>query len=293
VYKKIIFFLTILLLLASCTSKEYEKLTVSATTWIGYTPLFYAKEKGWLKPLNIKLLHVSSLSENMYLYQAGNSDAYVGTQYEYNALVKNDSSLMPVILFDRSNGGDVVMRNVSIAELQKSTDAIDAYLEMDSVNGTLLKDFIQKYGLQDKTINYLNCDQAFIATLSAKDTKKSTIIVTYVPYDMELEKQGFVNIASTKDNLNLLVVDALFTTQKMFNNHKTQFIELKKLVDKALVELEKNPHEFYETVKPYMLEFSYEEFTHSLTDIIWINKKISEELEKRMNESNFSTNGLI
>ncbi|MFA6138930.1 MAG: hypothetical protein WC667_12725 [Sulfurimonas sp.] len=266
---------------------------VSATTWIGYTPLFYAKEKGWLEPLNIKLMHVGSLSENMYLYQAGNADAYVGTQYEYSVLGKTDSSLMPIMLFDRSNGGDVVMSNVSIEELQKSTETIDAYLEMDSVNSTLLKDFIKRYGLQDKTINYINRDQAFITTLTANKIKKSTIIVTYIPYDMELERHGFKNIASTKDNLELLVVDALFTTQKMFNDHKTQFVELKKLVDDALAELEKNPHEFYETIKPYMLELSYEEFTHSLTDITWINKRISTELKERMKESHFPTHGLI
>lgn len=292
-YKFFLFLFTALLLLTSCSSKPYDKLEVSTTTWIGYTPLFYAKEKGWLKPLNIKLLHVSSLSENMYLYQSGNSDAYAGTQYEYTILAKEDSSLIPIMLFDRSNGGDVVMSNVSINALQRSTDTIDAYLEMDSVNNTLLKDFIKKYKLQDKTINYINRDQAFISTLNEKDITKSTIIVTYIPYDKKLKKHGFKNIASTKDNLELLVVDALFTTYKVFNDHKTQFVALKKLVDSAIVELKKNPHEFYKTIKPYMLELSYEEFNNSLGDIIWINKKISTELKKRMQESHFPTNGLL
>jgi len=113
--------MTLLFLLTSCSSEKQEKLEISTTTWIGYSPLFYAKEKVWLKPLNIKLMHVSSLSENMYLYQAGNADAYVGTQYEYNMLIKKEPSLIPVMLFDRSNGGDVVMSNLSIEELQKST----------------------------------------------------------------------------------------------------------------------------------------------------------------------------
>ncbi len=292
-YKKTLYLLLFLLLVSGCSSNRYQKLEVSATTWIGYTPLFYAKEKGWLEPLNIKLLHVSSLSENMYLYQAGNADAYAGTQYEYDVLVKNDASLIPVMLFDRSNGGDVVMSNVSIEELQKNTDAIDVYLEMDSINHTLLKDFIQKYGLQDKTINYINRDQAFISTLSTKDINKATIIVTYIPYDTELEKHGFFSIASTKDNLNLLVVDALFTRQKMFHEHKAQFIALKKLVDTAVEVLEKNPYEFYKTIKPYMMELSYEEFTQSLEDIIWLNKNLSTELKSRMEESHFPTNGLI
>jgi len=292
-YKLLLLFFSSLLLLTSCSSKKYERLKISASTWIGYAPLFYAKEKGWLKPLNIKLLYVSSLSENMYLYQAGNSDAYTGTQYEYNIMAKKEPSLMPVILFDRSNGGDVVMSNLSIKELQRSKDTIDAYLEMDSVNNTLLKDFMKKYALQDKKINYLNHDQAFISTLNEKNIKKPTIIVTYIPYDTELKKHGFIKIASTKDNIKLLVVDALFTTQQMFNKHKTQFVKLKKLVDDSLEALENNPQEFYETIKLYMPELSYKEFAHSLTDVIWINKKISIELKERMKESHFPTHGVI
>ncbi|NCO02211.1 MAG: ABC transporter substrate-binding protein [Epsilonproteobacteria bacterium] len=291
-YKHLLLFMTLLFLLTSCSSEKQEKLEISTTTWIGYSPLFYAKEKGWLKPLNIKLMHVSSLSENMYLYQAGNADAYVGTQYEYNMLIKKEPSLIPVMLFDRSNGGDVVMSNLSIEELQKSTEPINAYLEMDSVNSTLLEDFIQNYNLHEKQINYINRDQTSISTLSSS-TVKNAIIVTYIPYDIELNKHGFKSIASTKDNLNLLVIDAMFTTEKTFSKHQKQFSELKKLVDRAVDVLEKNPREFYKMVKPYLLELNYEEFIQSTQDIEWINKNISPELKQRMKESHFPTIGLI
>jgi len=284
--------MTLLFLLTSCSSEKQEKLEISTTTWIGYSPLFYAKEKGWLKPLNIKLMHVSSLSENMYLYQAGNADAYVGTQYEYNMLIKKEPSLIPVMLFDRSNGGDVVMSNLSIEELQKSTEPINAYLEMDSVNSTLLEDFIQNYNLHEKQINYINRDKTSISTLSSS-TVKNAIIVTYIPYDIELNKHGFKSIASTKDNLNLLVIDAMFTTEKTFSKHQKQFSELKKLVDRAVDVLEKNPREFYKMVKPYLLELNYEEFIQSTQDIEWINKNISPELKQRMKETHFPTIGLI
>jgi len=291
-YKHLLLFMTLLFLLTSCSSEKQEKLEISTTTWIGYSPLFYSKEKGWLKPLNIKLMHVSSLSENMYLYQAGNADAYVGTQYEYNMLIKKEPSLIPVMLFDRSNGGDVVMSNLSIEELQKSTEPINAYLEMDSVNSTLLEDFIQNYNLHEKQINYINRDQTSISTLSSS-TVKNAIIVTYIPYDIELNKHGFKSIASTKDNLNLLVIDAMFTTEKTFSKHQKQFSELKKLVDRAVDVLEKNPREFYKMVKPYLLELNYEEFIQSTQDIEWINKNISPELKQRMKESHFPTIGLI
>jgi len=163
---------------------------------------------------------------------------------------------------------------------------------MDSVNSTLLEDFIQNYNLHEKQINYINRDQTSISTLSSS-TVKNAIIVTYIPYDIELNKHGFKSIASTKDNLNLLVIDAMFTTEKTFSKHQKQFSELKKLVDRAVDVLEKNPREFYKMVKPYLLELNYEEFIQSTQDIEWINKNISPELKQRMKESHFPTIGLI
>ncbi|WP_168188906.1 ABC transporter substrate-binding protein [Thiomicrorhabdus sediminis] len=292
-FKKLAIFLSLLFSLTGCSQNEYSQLKISATTWVGYSPLFYAKEKGWLDDLNIKLLHVVSLSENMYLFEAGNADAYVGTQYEYSLLIEKDPSLMPVMLFDRSYGGDIILSNVSLAELQNTSETIDAYLEMDSINSTLLKDFIPHYGLEGKKIQYINRDQATLSSLKAGELSRPSLLVTYTPYDIQLEKQGFAEVASTKDGLNLLVVDALFTRESSLNKHRKQFEELKKLVNKATEALKQNPQEFYTTIKPYMLELSYEEFVQSLDSIVWINSGISPELEERIQELGFPIRGLI
>ncbi len=292
-FKKISLYIFILLFISSCSSPYDKPLKISATTWIGYTPLFYAKEKGWLEPLNIKITNVVSLAENMALYQSGNFDAYVGTQYEYSVLSPKESSLHPVMMFDRSYGGDVVMGNVSINDLKKSSSTTDVYLEMDSINITLLKDFLKKYKLEDKKLNYINKDQAYISTLKASDMKNPTLIVTYSPYNNYLTKSGFKQLASTKEGLDLLVVDAMFTTDKQFDEHQQQFTELKKVVEKSLSALEANPKEYYETIKAYLPQTSYEEFQSSLQDIVWINKTIPPELEERLNQAHFPIRGII
>lgn len=290
-FKKTLILFMLLLLFSSCSSDYDKRLRISATTWIGYVPLFYAKEKGWLDPLNIKLLHVSSLAENMYLYHAGNSDAYVGTQYEYELTSKENPSVKPIIMFDKSNGGDIVMGNISIEELKSTTTQINAYLELDSVNNTLIKDFLSKYKLEDKNINYINRDQAKIKLLTA--SKTPTIIVTYIPYNLFLEKQGFIELASTKSSLDLIVIDAMFTKMEVFDEYKKQFRELKKLVDKSVEAIKKDPKEVYKTIKPYLEDMSYDDFKNSLGDIEWINKDISSELSERLNKASFPTRDLI
>lgn len=290
-FKKVLFFIFIVMLSSSCSSEYDKRLKISATTWIGYVPLFYAKEKGWLKELNIKLLNVSSLAENMYVYQAGNSDAYTGTQYEYGVLSKDFKSLKPIMMFDRSNGGDLIMSNLSLKELKDTNSSIDAYLELDSVNNIILKDFIKINRLQNKTINYINKDQAEIKQLGKR--AKPTVVVTYIPYNLFLEKNGFKEIASTRENFDIVVVDAMFTTVEVYERHKTQFIELKKLIDKSIASLQDNPEEFYSVVKPYMLEMNYKEFENSLSDIVWINKKLSNQLKQKLMKSKFPLRDLV
>lgn len=291
--KKVILLLTftITLILTSCSSEHDKRLKISATTWIGYAPFFYAKEKGWLKPLNIKLIYISSLAENMYLYQSGNTDAFTGTQYEYSIINEDVKSLVPVMLLDRSNGGDLVMSNFSIKELQESDSEIDVFLEVDSVNYTVLKDFLALNDLENKKLKYKNMDQTQIKML--KSTSTPTIIVTYIPYNLPLENNGFKEIASTKNSLNLLVVDALFTKVEVLQKHRKQFEALKVLIDRSIEDLQKDPKGFYEIVRPYILEMSYSEFRNSIDDIVWINKNISKELKLRMLKSNIPTRDLL
>jgi NitT/TauT family transport system substrate-binding protein len=278
----------------SCSVSDNDKpLKISATTWIGYTPLFYAKEKGWLSKINVKLIHVVSLSENMYLYKAGNSDAYVGTQYEYSVLKDEMNDLIPIMTFDRSNGGDIVMSNVSIQSLQKGSGEIDAYLEMDSINSTILEDFITRYKIDEKRINYINRDQTEIAALKKEDLKGPTLAVTYIPYDTDLKKSGFKEILSTKDNLDLLVVDAMFTKVGTLVEHKQKFLKVKKFVGDALTVLHKDPRAFYEVIKPYMDGQTYEDFSNGLGDIEWIHHGLSLELQERMRHSLFPIKDLI
>jgi len=283
-----------MLLLSACNPQPHDHtLRISATNWIGYTPLFYAKEKGFLAPLDIKLTNVVSLSENMYLYKAGNSDAFCGTQYEHSILNSQIPNLVPIMLFDRSNGGDMIMSNRSISELQNDTQKISAYLEMDSINLTLLNDFIRKFKIDESRIIYIDRDQSEISSLKNTEPDKQVLIITYIPYDTKLEKNGFQEILSTKNGLDLLVIDALFTQQEELVQHKEQFIALKKLVDDAILSLHSNPEEFYQTIKPYFNGLTFEEFISALDDIEWINKNLDQNLRNRMQESSFSTKDLL
>ena len=276
-------------MLSACQRQPHDHtLIISVTNWIGYTPLFYAKEKGSLDLLDIKLINVVSLSENIHLYKAGNSDVFGGTQYELSLLRTDIPELVPIIIFDRSKGGDKVMSNLSIPELQSSTGQIDTYLEMGSINIVILENFIRKFNIDESRINYID-----ISSLNTTQDSKPLIAVTYIPYDTKLKENGFKELVSTKNGLELLVLGAIFTHKDELVAHKTQFQALKGLVDEALLALKDNPKEYYETIKPYFEGMTYQEFLTQLNDIEWINNNLEQSLKVSLEESSFSIKELL
>jgi NitT/TauT family transport system substrate-binding protein len=280
------------LFFSGCANDSVEKLKISANAWIGYSPLFYAREMGWLDEAGVNLVHVVSLGESMKLYQVGNVEAFTGTQYEYSESRKKQPALIPLILFDKSYGGDMIMSNRSIEQLLSTTDTIDVYLEVDSVNKILISDFLKTEQLENKSFNYINRDQADISTLLSTEQTSATIIVTYVPYNSTLEKQGFRELSNTRDNNNLLVLDALYTTFSSYKQHRNTYMQLKQLTDKAIAAANKDPQDFFKVVNPYLGFSSFEEFEAALAEIIWLNHP-DEELLHQIEMSGFPITDLL
>jgi len=280
------------LLFSSCSFEKEDRLKISINSWIGYSPIFFAYEKGWLDKYDIKVINTVSLAESFYIFNAKNADAFVGTQYEHTLAKEFNEDLYPVMMFDKSDGGDMVMSNRTIKELQSSSK-LDVYLEIDSVNSIVLEDFLSYYDISVDKINYINSDQENISLLQNNSTTKPTVIVTYSPYNFILAKNNFSEVSSTKDNLAITVVDALYTTQVTFAKHQNQFEGLKKETDKAILFLQTNPKEYYEAVKYYLQDVSYEEFQEMLQDVQWINKELSLDIKTTLEKESFPINGLL
>lgn len=286
--------LIIIFSLSACSVQKEAPLKIIANSWVGYSPLFYAKESGWLKPINIQLSTVISLGESLSIYESAELNAFTGTQYEFNYIQQKDPSLIPIILFDRSNGGDVVMANLSLQALKNTTKIIDVYLEMHSVNQLVFKDFIQLNHLTNQKFNYINKDQLKVYTqLSASLPSHPTIVVSYSPYQQKLALLGLQELASTRDGITIFVIDALFTPKETFLEHETQFKQLKILIDNALVALEKDPFEYYQKVSVHLEDTSYQDFLASLEGIQWLNQSLTLEQKKRLHSIPFPTRNLL
>ena len=265
-----IFIIALFILTACSEQKNEQELTIATNSWIGYTPLFYAKEKGYLTKLHIKLLPNVSLAEASNVYSVGKADMVTTTQHEYYALEKMDHNIVPIILLDRSYGGDMVLSNRTISQLKKAKK-IDAYLEIDSINAEILKDFMKYNHLQANKITFIDKDQGKIADLKP-NKNKNMLIVTYSPYNIQLETNGFKELASTKNMNQIKVIDALCTNKNIIANNKQRLKKLKAIIDKSIREIQVDPKSSYDLVKPYLNNISFGEYVDSLNLIKWINK---------------------
>jgi len=284
VMKKIIFAIFIsLLILSSCSKKENTELKISTNPWIGYAPLFYAKEMGYLETLNISLIHNISLSESTKLYSIGKVDMIAATQHEYFALKEIGEDIVPIALLDRSDGGDIVLSNKSIDQL-KNADQIFAYLEIDSINIDIIKDFIKHHKLDMNKIEFINADQVQITELKTIKNK-NMLIVTYVPYNYNLEENGFIQLASTKDLNQIIVIDAILVNKKILITHRDKLQEFKSIINKSIYEITKNKQASYKLVKKYLDNMPYKEYEESFDLIKWENIPSKEILDKLKNIS--------
>ena len=281
------FFILLFVLFTGCSSLKEEKLRIATNAWIGYAPLFYAQEKGTLKKLHIELVHNVSLAEAADIYSVAKADMVTTTQHEYYFL-KKSGDIKPVILLDRSYGGDMILSNKTLQEI-KNADKIDAYLEINSINRELLQLFIKQQELQEQKIRFFDKDQAAIQDIK-NDTLKTILIVTYSPYDTIHKKKGFLTVASTREINSLAVIDALCIRGDLYSKDKIRLETLKKILDKAIVAIQKNPKSSHKLIAKYLDNISYKEFEESLKLIKWINhpsKNILKLLEKLNYEKEF------
>jgi NitT/TauT family transport system substrate-binding protein len=257
-----------------CDATRAEPLRIAVNPWIGFTPLAYAQQKGWLDDCRIKLLWVVGLEESVKLYRQGLADGFAGTQYEYFA-AGDTESLKPFLFFDRSYGADVILSNRTAEQLRQN-GRIDVYLEATGVNSDLLKAFASQYGLRPETIIRHSSDPESMTTLRSAETPM--LLIAYEPYATAVERQGFRRVASTRTLGGAMVIDALWLNAPKAASHDRSLSCFKAAVDRAVANLRADPEEFYSTISGYLKGQSFEAFRKSLEGIEWLNRERSPEV---------------
>lgn len=104
--------------LAACSPAYQPPLMVGANTWIGYEPLFLAREQGWLDGHNLRLVELASSSQTMDALRAGQLDLAGLTLDEVLTLQQEGVPLVAIWVLNVSNGADAVVARKRVPDLQ-------------------------------------------------------------------------------------------------------------------------------------------------------------------------------
>lgn len=282
-------------MLTSCSQESGRSampLVLSTDVWIGAAPFYYAREKGWLREAGIELLQARSINDNMHLYEAGASDMFTGTQHEFFRMRGGQSDLMPVFVYDRSFGGDVIMANRRAEELRNSSEVVQAYLEPDTISVEMLEYFVEHEKVPKSKMAVAFRSQDEMARMRSTDKTPPTIIVTYNPHDLMLRKQGFATVAGSKDD-SYLVVDGVYVSGRLYRENPEPIRQLGAIFRRAVQAYRDDPRGFYQTVRPYLGNPSYDEFVQMRQNVQWFEGELSVPMRRGLERIGFPTRELI
>lgn len=269
-FKSIIKFVMLLTLLSGCSSQSNYRdnfVKIAVSSWVGYTPILYAYEKHRLENTNIKIISTTSVGVSLNFIKRDVVDAIFATQWEYKEIKE---FVRPLFIVDESYGGDKILANIPKEDLYaQKYPSVDILMERDSVNSILYEYFVDSNEWNKTNFIVKNSSQAFI--VSVEKFNMPTVVITYEPYASFLMKRGFEEIESSK-NPHITIIDGLFVKKELLIEEEELFNSLFKEITLAIKALEKDPREYYETIKNYLEGQTYDEFMSSVHTIKWINK---------------------
>lgn len=266
---------------------------ISTDVWIGSAPLYYAHAAGWLKEANIELLLADSIEDNQRIYDLNVSSLFTGTLHEYLRAKKKHPDLIPILIYDRSYGGDLILSNRTLDELKESKGGIDTYVEADTVGEEMIRYFLDDTNLSADRLNIIHRHLEEIVLLQNPPASPPTLVVTYNPHDLLLKQQGFRKIADSKND-RYLVVDAIYTSMETYRRDYDRLVLLKSAMERAHLIYQSDPHTFYTKIKPYLRDISYEEFREMGSNIRWIDQnRLPPNVRLHLESSGLPTHTLI
>lgn len=184
---KFICFSLAMILLTSCSNEPQPLLKVGANQWPGYEPMFLARKIGLYDQHKIKLVELPSATESIHLLQIGALDAAALTLDETLLAVQHNTALSIILIFDISDGADVLLAKPNIKNLH-DLKGKRIGVESSAVGATMLFSALKHAKLKESDIKivYLTADEH----VSAYKEGLVDAVMTFEPAATALSKQG-------------------------------------------------------------------------------------------------------
>lgn len=230
---------------------EPKKLVVGHDTWIGYSGVFVAKDKGFFQKegLDVELKPFSNPGDTLPALVAGKLD--IGLTTLHNLALLNgagDSQISLVYLIDSSNGADaIVAKNdiPSVAALKGKTVGVTS----GEVNEFLLTVGLEKAGLSEPDIKLVNmsADDAGAAFVAGK----LDAAVTWEPW-VTKAKTGGGHVIFSSAEIPDTILDCVALPKPALESRASEIKAFLKAIDAGVKFLRENPAEANAIIAKYL-----------------------------------------
>jgi NitT/TauT family transport system substrate-binding protein len=226
--------------LSACNWLNDAPVTVAAHVWVGYQPMFLARDRGWLKPDLVTLLQTHSAQESLEALRSGKSQAAAVTLDEMLTARAAGLPLTAVLVFNTSMGADMLLAEAGITALSQLKGQRIA-LESSSVADIMLAEILREAGLKQSDVQLLRVPVD--EHPAAWHRHSADAFITYEPVAGQLLARGLVRLFDTRQIPDTVVDVLAFRSDALDSQHAEAIRHLLLAHFQALDSLVRNPQD--------------------------------------------------
>lgn len=212
---QILLLMLIIATIAGCTKEPQLPLRIGTNPWMGYGPLYLAREMGYFNKTSIKLVEYASATESMRSFRNGTIDAAALTLDETLQLLATNSDLKVILVMDISHGGDVILARPEIKGVKDLKNRRVGF-ESTALGAYMLTRALQTAGMKPSDVKTVSLELA--EHESAFRAGRVDAIVTFEPVKTRLLAAGARQIFDSSqipgEVVDVLVVRSDFAEKK-------------------------------------------------------------------------------
>ena len=226
--------------LTSCGWLQDLPVAVAAHVWVGYEPLFMARDRGWLDATQVTLLETRSAVDSIAALRAGTVQAAALTLDEVLGARATGLALSVVLVFNVSMGADLLLVRPGITQLAQLKGLRVGY-EASSVSEVMLAEILRAAGLarQDVELQQISVGEQ----TQAWQRCAADAFISYEPVATQLLAQGMTRLFDSRQIPNTIVDVLAVRSDALDHAHAKALKHLVATHFRALDDLTRNPQD--------------------------------------------------
>lgn len=225
----------------SCFQKEKQKptITVAFNSWVGFSPLYIAKEKGYFKDegLNVKFKLLEDTAEKHASFASGSIDILATTVDDVVILASKGIKGKIFLSVDMSNGADGIVAVKEIKTL-KDLEGRQIAVQPGFVGHFFLLYLLKKNGIPINSVKILPTETG--AAGAAFVAGKVDAAVTWEPWLSKAKKRKGAHVLVSSADEPGIIADVMIAREDFVKNHKDLLLKFRRAWFRALNDLMKD-----------------------------------------------------